>query len=340
MRESHSQIESMVEDHQKEIKRRREGYEEHMRQREDGSEPIGFCNEGSHSNEPFKDPTQRFVVFNLSHIGVPPRVTDGGDPGIRLCGVFTTQEEAVHHAKGLAATDPDCSVLLTPTHEWSVMCSTLDMMADIEAIGRLKTERLEEHQKQIKAHREDFERRRSDLGEEEGGVDVHDQIGGSDDKERSKDDDSVVDVGDVTQREDVAKEAVSTERREYLGSFRRDAELREQSVAVVSFLPDASGASPAHTMFCVWRVFSTEADAEDWILNVAGNHVSDFSFDTVSLYEWLKPQSIETSDIRKVTYRNKEQANIMTFASNQRSTIDSFKQECTKKGHNTPYIDI
>ena len=48
----------------------------------------------------------------------------------------------------------------------------------------------------------------------------------------------------------------------------------------------------------------------------------------------------DTADIRKVTYRNKEQSNIMAFASNQQAAIDSFKQECAQKGHETPYIEL
>ena len=64
---------------------------------------------------------------------------------------------------------------------------------------------------------------------------------------------------------------------------------------MVSFLPDVAGRRPAHTLFCVWRVFGTEAEAEDWIVNVAGHRVRDFSFDTVSLYEWLKPQTVDTA---------------------------------------------
>lgn len=327
-----SQIESMVEDHQKEIRRRREGYEEHVRQREEGCEPIGFGQStGGGGNDPFRDPSQSFVVFNLSHTHIPPRTPDGGDPGLRLCGAFATQEEALHHARGLAAADPDCSVLLTPTHEWAVMASTPEMLADPETIEGLKAERLGAYQRELLRHREDFERRRSQMEEEE---DSDEAVEAPAKKARE----SPPDEEGAAPGEEGA--APGEEGREYLGSFPRTAEIREQAVAVVSFLPDDDAAEAAHTLFCVWRVFSTEAEAESWIVNVAGNHVRDFSFDTVSLYEWLKPQTVHTSDIRKVTYRNKEQSSIMTFASNQKSAIDSFKRECTQKGHETPFIDV
>ena len=316
-----SQIESMVEDHQRRFDAAGE-HEEHVRQRR-GCEPTGFGQStGGRLTSPSGTPRSP-VVFNLSHTHIPPRTPDGGDPGLRLCGAFATQEEALHHARGLAAADPDCSVLLTPTHEWAVMASTPEMLADPETIERLKAERLGAYQRELLRQREDFERRRSQMEEEEDGVEA-------------------IEAPAKKARESPPDESPPDKEggREYLGSFPRTAEVREQAVAVVSFLPDDDDAEAAHTLFCVWRVFATEAEAESWIVNVAGNHVRDFSFDTVSLYEWLKPQTVDTSDIRKVTYRNKEQSSIMTFASNQKSAIDSFKRECAQKGHETPFIDV
>lgn len=320
------QIECMVEEHQREIKRRREGYEEHLRHREEGCEPTGFAGGGAPSNEPFQDPSQAFVVFNLSHTHIPPRTADGGDPGLRLCGAFGSQEEALHHARSLAAADPDCSVLLAPTHEWAVMASTPEMLADAEGVARFKAERLEAYQRELAQRREEFERRRA---QEEEPVALE-----------AAPPEAKQEPPQQEEAPEPPNQAPTDERREYLAPYRRDAELREQAVAVVSFLPDVAGRSPAHTLFCVWRVFGTEAEAEDWIVNVAGHRVRDFSFDTVSLYEWLKPQTVDTADIRKVTYRNKEQSNIMAFASNQQAAIDSFKQECAQKGHETPYIEL
>ena len=328
------QIQSMVEDHQKEIRRRREGYDEHMRQRGEGCEPTGFGDGGGATNDPFVDPSQVFVVFNLSHAHIPPRTPNGSDPGLRLCGAFATQDEAIHHARGLATTDPDCSVLLAPMRDWVLMASTPEMLADAELTADIKRERMEAYQNTLLKNKSDFERRCSE-SLDEGGSETEKSIT---EEARAQE----ASAQEASAQEASAQEASGDDHhhREYMNSFPRNEEVRDQAVAVVSFLPDISGSNPAHTMFCVWRVFGTEAEAENWILNVAGNHVRDFSFDTVSLYEWLKPQSVSVSDIRKVTYRNKEQSNIMTFASNQQAAIDSFKRECEQTGCETPYISL
>lgn len=275
---------------------------------------------------PFRHPEQRFVVYNLAHTAIPPRVT-GTDPAIRICGIFEDAESARDHALAFAGRDSDCSVLISPTHEWVVTASSFEMLQDVAGGEAHKQALLGAHAETMAAHRREFDERVA-AGAEGETADRPEKPPSPAHPAESED-------------EDEAGGRAPAGRR-YGGSFPRDLEVRNQQVAVVSFLPDtlAPEGAPTHSLFVVWGCFETASQADLWVRNVGGDRISDFALDTVDMYEWLFPQSFVDDKATKVVYRNSEQQRIMDFAQSQQSTVESFKQFCADEGRDVPSIEI
>lgn len=105
------------------------------------------------------DPDQRFVVFNMSHTSIAPR-SHGDDPGIRICGTFATQQEAQNHAVRVSIVEPECSVLISPTQQWTVMASSPELLSDNDWCDTQRSKLLKQHYDEVERRVVKFDQRR------------------------------------------------------------------------------------------------------------------------------------------------------------------------------------
>ena len=279
---------------------------------------------------PFEDPDQRFVVYSLSHRGIPP-ISE--EPGVRLCGVFGDNAEALHHAKRISAVDPDCSVLISRTKEWVLMGSSFEILADQQRCREHIERVLAAHRQEQQITEHEFKQRlRPEAASEEGGPEE-----GGPEKAAS----SAAPEGGKPNTQD-APVADGSNRRSCYGDYSRDLEVRNQQVAVVSFLKDsiADDGQSEQPLFVMWACFDSTEKADAWIRNHAGDRIQDVDLDTVDMYEWLFPTRATDDKMGKVVYRNEEKQKIMDFVHGQASTVDSFKEFCEANSQTAPVIEI
>ena len=344
-----SQIRALYDGHHHEMIRRRDD-----RDASQCLDDAGLSFEAIHddlSDAPFVDPDQQWVVFNVAHVDMPPRVTDGRNPGLRLCGVFPDAASARAHAMRLYDADPDCSVAMSTTHSWTVAASHPDQMADPTWAEDRCRELTTAHEAAVERRRRDFKRRREDPGTPECPDSVShvtqecpDAVSpGTPDAadngvHQQSENDIVMGVVHASTSDDGIVMGVD-EQRPYTTSFPRGMEVRQQNVAVVAFMRDEVG-DPAHFAFNVLACFEDEARASRWIRNVACQSIIHLDIDIVSLYEWVYPQSVGDSEAIPRTYRNPEQNRIMQFQQQQVGAVDNFRRFCASQGHDMPSIDI
>ena len=266
-----------------------------------------------HIPMPFDDPEQKFVVYNLSHRFVPPRCDE---PGVRICGIFADNAGALYHARRIAETDPDCTVLISPLKEWFVMAATIEMITDSNLCKK--------HIQEVRSlHHRNNER-------------MHDEF-----QSRVKGESNTAAPRGRPVPPAAANTEKAAEHRDYHTTYMRNMELRNQTVAVVSFLSDDclpdSGAQP---LCIIWGCFDTAANADIWIRNHAGDRIQDYDLDTVDMYEWLFPLRATDNKMNKIIYRNNEKQKIFDFQNSQASTVDTFKSFCESNSQPVPVIEI
>lgn len=350
-----AQLREVYDEHHKEVARRRNDRDvgQHT---EAGAgltfPPVRDDSDVPTCDAPFVDPEQQWVVFNSAHLHLPPRVLDGRNPGLRLCGTFPDVESAREYALDLHSRDPDCSVLLAPTHAWTVAASCREQVVDGQWANAQCNRLLAAHNATVERQRCEFEIHRStNLGEVP-----------SDDSDSPKTmieqmmsaqapcrgpQVPIPESGVVAQDTEesiinvraVAEECPDSERRTHSRRFPRDCEIRDQTVAVVVFLRDEFG-DPAHFAFNVLACFADEVQANRWIRNVACQSIMHHDIDIVSMYEWVYPQSADDANTMKRVYRNPEQNKVMNFQQQQVGAVDGFRRFCESQGHDVPTIDI
>lgn len=307
-----------------ELKRRRQVQSQNSFEQQDDHRSFPRAQCDGETPASFNDPEQQFIVYSLANTAIPPI---SPEPAIRLCGVFASEIEALHHAQQLAKRDTDCSVLFSTLKTWCVMASSFEMLADQNACNAIIENTLDNHHKSIKATEAEFNERLRPESTIESPVDS------SENKHVKKDCLTQVQLSNDTCT-NVDKESTI---RQCFADYPRDMEIRNQNVAVISFLPGQTG---KHPIFNVWACFNDSKEADTWIRNVAGDNIQDFDLDTVDLYEWLFPLAATDDKIKRVTYRNEEKQKILDFAKNQTKTVESFKEFCASNSQNLPVIEI
>lgn len=320
------QIRSMYAAHQAEISRRRSVAEkeltehpfdmrtgfDHLKSKDADRSSSGFNG--------MSDPDQAYFVFNISHAQVPPR-KNGDDPGVRICGVFASSDQASDRAKLISSSDPDCSVLIAPMQQWVTVGSTIELLTDDEWCRNHKDRLLVKYSDEVENRDKMFHKR---LGDPSADTPLFDGPPAD------------------PPREEPSKDPPSRDSnsRSYSRPYSRDLEVRNQNIAVVSFIRDDESADPAHPIFIIWRVCASNDEANKWVTNVAGDQIGQYSLDTVDMYEWIFPQLMTDEKANHCAYRNPEEHNIMSFARAQESTVEGFKQFCQADGREAPYIEI
>ena len=263
--------------------------------------------EGGGVDYPFQDETHSFVLFSTSHVGMRPFSLLPSEPALRVYGTFATREEAIQHAAVVQQCDQGCDLQLDETHKWIVGCSTKERMTDEAEVEGKRETILKKYVTERKVAANEF-------------VDnVNNQLTG----------------GSVPKKEEEEVcEALEVKSKAPL-HISRMAEVRDQSVVVMSCLPDTEG-SPPEFLFKVYRCCSSEAEADAFIRNVAAGEVTDFDIDVVNSCEWVYPQQASGEKIRKEVYRDPELGKIMTSHKTSGSRVADFEKWKEKEEGITP----
>lgn len=258
-------------------------------------------------DHPFQDATHSFVLFSTSHVGMRPFSFLPSEPALRIYGTFATTEEAMQHAAVVQQCDPGCDIQMDETHKWIVGCSTKERLAEGEAVEGKREAVLKKYVTERRVAANEF-------------VDnVSNQLTG----------------GSVPKKEEEEEGASCEGKQKAPLHISRMAEVRDQSVVILSCLPDEEG-SPPEFLFKVYRCCSSEAEADAFIRNVAAVEVTDFDLDVVNSCEWVYPQQATGEKIRKEVYRDPELGKIMTSHKTSGSRVADFEKWKEKEEGMTP----
>ena len=248
-----------------------------------------------------------FALVNIGHHRRRP-VSDA--PALRVLGGFDDEEAARQHAK--IRCPQDSSILLVPLRKWFLLGT--DETEASEFVEKKLSDVSACYEARRAAHKVEFD---SNVENKQTG-----SVGSS--------------TADLNKTGNVDKAGLS----KLCDSVPREAELRNQSVAVLSFLDDyRKGESVAEPAALLWALADTEKCAKDYIRDVLSKEVSDVDLDVVDCYEWVFPTAVEKDDIDE-EYREEELMKIMTVKKTEKKKVRDFQDWCGKVGQTVPEISI
>jgi hypothetical protein len=302
-----AQAQAIFGQHQKEISRRSKVVES------GALNSTSFPRSKESANDlPFKIPGQEWILFSVSHVRMSPVCEDPCRPAVRFYGLFESAEDASDHARVVLQSDPSVNLQVSRTHEWVSMCSTPERLADDTAVRTHVKTLLAEHTSTRTSATKEFNNN------------VQLKRGGKGCAQSNEDDQNrlsrqaKVEANRLAQG-DAKKELCRA------AKLPRTAEVRDQSVAVVSFISDPKQPIP-EPLFRVYSAFNTQADADVYVRNTAGEHVRDHDIYVVSLCEWLHPQDIDSTKLANEVYRSEELNSVMANHKSQPQKIEQFKK--------------
>lgn len=270
----------------------------------EGSGSVSFERAAGADDVPFRNDAQTHFVWSASHEEMAPRAKSALQPALRIYGLFASAEEAVEHARVVAAVDPSASLMVSPTHEWLVLPRSAARLADAAATQAHVDAVLQADKQAREKSASEF---RENVRMQRGGVrpDQH----RVDEPESDADAKAIVTPGDAT---------LSKAR---LG---RDAEVRDQSIVAISFLCDTLQTVP-EPIFRVYAAFPNTSDGDAWA-RCAGDVVTDHDIDLCSTCAWLFVNAVDSDKIQKEVHRSSELNAIMQDHKKQPQRCEQFEK--------------
>lgn len=303
-----AQAQAIFGQHHKEISRRSKVVES------DALNSTSFPRSKESANDlPFKIPGQDWILFSVSHVRMSPVCEDPRNPAVRFYGLFESAEDASDHARVVLQIDPSVNLQVSRAHEWVSMRSTPERLSDDAAVRAhvkdLLAEYTSERSSATKEFKENVELKKGGRGSSQS----------DEEKQKLLSDKARKEANRLAEDGDEKKELRRATK------LPRMAEVRDQTVAVVSFVSDTKQAIP-EPLFRVYSSFNTQAEADVYVRNTAGEHVRDHDMYVVSLCEWLHPQNIDSTKLANEVYRSEELNSVMSNHKSQPQKIEQFKK--------------
>ena len=281
--------------HQKEIKRRCDAL--------DGDLSVKHFDrvDANGLELPFVMQDQLFVLFSMSHVEFAPVTLNAKQPAFQIFGTFATREDATDHACIVRALHPDVSLLIDETHKWIVGAATPARLADSDHISCVRDTILK-RELDI-ANRNDTEFARNVENQE-----VPPLI--------------PVDPDDDIDSQDVTVACASMRKAKRLTN---GVDVRRQSVVVMSILPDSDN-EVSEFLMRIYGCFESDDEANRWICNVGGDHVTEYNIDIMSTCDWIYPQRLQHKHVRREVYRSTELDKIMKKHKSAPAEVSQFKK--------------
>lgn len=265
--------------------------------------PQSFARAPGVSDPAVRNDAQTHFVWSASHDEMRPRARDARHPAIRVYGLFASAEEATEHAHTVARVDPSCSLMVSPTNEWTMLPRSAARLAAAEVHV---TTLLGRHAARRERDEAEFSR---NVEEKRGGVGKAEQDGAP--PQARAPTDAAADVPPDAQRAPLR-----------LG---RDAEVRDQSLVTMTILADDVQEAAPEPIFRVHAAFANAADADAWA-RAAGDQLTDVHIDVVSTCEWLFIQDVTSEKVQKEVFRSEELDKIMQTHRNQPAQCENYRR--------------
>lgn len=265
---------------------------QHLAQSDDQN-PRCFERTPGAAEPAFKDDAQTHFVWSASHEGMAPRAKSAQHPAVRIYGLFPSHEEALEHARAVAELDPTCSLMISPTHEWTMLPRTPDRLAAAPAhVASVLEAHRAQRETSTREFKENVTQRRAGVNEKKT-------------------------APDVTDPEPHGSPPLTTPRR--LG---RDAEVRDQSLVALTTLKDTTQ-PVGEPIFRVYAAFPTTTEGDAWA-RAAGDVVVDHDIDLVSTCVWLFVNDVQADKIAKEVYRSEALSSIIANHKKQPQMCENF----------------
>jgi len=258
-------------------------------------------------------------LYNVSHVGRSPLPKDSRDPAVRLLGIFKSNEDAIGHARKMAA---KCEIdyWITPVGQWFMM--HVDRSQDQLKTQEFIDARLEKH------------RQRRDRDFEQLKTAHENKLQSKTSYQKNERDKRRAAAGaDGAKDADGADGATNAKRSSVLDVTQKFVQVG-QRFAVISVLVDGLqstriGKKLPEPILRVYGAFDSKKQAKSFISDVLSPHIGDFDIDIVDMYSWLHPQTINLQiDQIEEQFRDPEIDKIMKHAKEEKKNSKAFRERC------------
>lgn len=255
---------------------------------------------------------EKCVLLNLAHSGRCPRRPEGA--AARILGVFSNAESLRRHALDHYAETVD--IILIPLRKWAaVLCdvnSGRDELRHLDELARRNREAAAKHEEEF---RENVQQQRT-----------------GDVREKAQ---SCGRPGTCPAPAEAGEGLVEAP------CVPRAAELRQQSFAVISILPDLARTDLAaqEPGLLVWDVFETEEAARTAIKDSLAVSARDVHLDVVVMYEWLPLTGLNMAGVQE-EFRDESLSDIIRNRKNESKRVEEYRTLCEQRGQEPSILDI
>lgn len=278
---------------------------------------------------PFDDPEQQVVLLNITHRQQIPK---SKIPGFRICGAFKDIEKLKRHAihSGGPAAYGGSNLIKADVHKKFLICSSLEKQQNASYVLGKIDELTQKYTKTLQFHAEEFQENKEKRQQGKTGLS------------------QVEKVKKISSRKQLLDKKFEDEKENgsETGDVSRNAEVRNQSVAVVTIMNDSSapvlnGSEDPEPIVIVWGCFENESQAKHYIYNTASKFVKDVMLDVVNMYEWVFPTEIEKRvDELTEEFRNPSLNKVMNSRKSQKKSVMSYSDWCKQEGQEPAMLEI
>lgn len=269
-------------------------------------------------------PNQNYVVVSFATPWLTP-ITTPAHTGLKICGAFRTQAEAVAFCKTELNVMEE-SAAVSSAREWHIVPASAEQTADV--LRSKQQHMLAEYTRKFDKNLEDFDERKQRVmdGVEPGGLDYES---------------ARVALAEGT--DDTRAASYPTARTENAGPppqrHMRSLEVRGQTYAVVSFILDHDMEGGCNQfLFKIHGLFETDPEANAYMVNTASKVETTVDMYIIPCYEWAVPSKLTACDrAGKVYYRNTELNGLMNKALDNKVQVSNYMNQCTGDGQ-TPSV--
>ena len=238
---------------------------------------------------------QSWVLYNIAHSDVPPRINDPLRPRLRVLGLFATQDELREHAEACSAKQPGCALFAAPVHEYRAMSSCLKWQGEREHVEAVKLT----YSRNMQQARAEFEERRAaaqTATPDENAIDASEQGTGMELEPISRD---AMQVEPEPELQDTCQITP-------LAHYDYRMPIAEQNYVALVVLPD-SDETCKQPVFQILQAFASCEDADAYVKNCASHVIDDRDIHVAPMYKWLDV----CAEGKKMEYRDSALQKIM-----------------------------
>ena len=264
---------------------------------------------------PFEDESQKVVLLNITHRNQIPK---SKIPGFRICGAFPDINRLKQHALSVGGPTSfgGANLLKADTHKKFLICSSWEKQQNADYVMKKIEDLTERYGKLLQFHTEEFNENKQKRQQGKTGLSSSEKI-----KKH-------------TSRKQILDKKFDEESRKgsESGEVSRVAEVRKQSVAVISVIDDISpsvlnGLEDPEPIIIVWGCFEDDKQAKHYIYNTASKRVKDVMLDIVNMYEWSYPTEMAKHvDEIDEDYRHPTLSKVMSSRKKQKASVMSYEE--------------